>query len=187
MLVTICLLRKILTSLYPKFEGSRVWVRSSFFPVLVVSAFNCLHTGGINISWVGLRLHHTKIIKSLLPSKVNGATVGDTVDFSAAIDCACMTTIEICCNSSADSVLCVCYLVACIGAGEWIPGTLDTNFRLTHLITFLVCSIDGNFMAVAACFLVMRAWTVPALNHATIGMKLVLMLLVSKTIYYWLI
>ena len=88
---------------------------------------------------------------------MNGATVGDTVAVAAAIDCACMTNIVICCNSAADSVLCICGLVACIGAGEWTPGTLNANFRLAHLIMLVMCSVDGDFMAVAVYLLVLLA------------------------------
>ena len=62
-----------------------------------------------------------------LPLKLNGATVGDTVAVATDIYCTCMTTIVICCNSAAESVLCVCGLVACIGAGEWMPGTINAN------------------------------------------------------------
>ena len=88
---------------------------------------------------------------------MNGSTVGATLAVAAAIDCYCMTTIVICCNSVAESVFCVCELVACIGAGEWIPGTINANYRLARLIMLVVCSVDGNFMAVAAYFLVLLA------------------------------
>ena len=88
---------------------------------------------------------------------MNGSTVGATVAVAVAIDCACMTTIVICCNSAAESVLCVFGLVAYIGTGEWMPGTLDANCRLAHLIMLVLCSVDGNFMAVAAYFLVLLA------------------------------
>ena len=83
--------------------------------------------------------------------------MGDTAVVAAAIDCACMTTISIFCNSAADSALCVCEMVACIGAEEWIPVTLNANFCLDHLIFLVVCSVDGDFMAVAAYLLVMFA------------------------------
>ena len=88
---------------------------------------------------------------------MNGSTVGDTVAVAIAIDCNCMTTIVIFCNSTAESVLCFFRLVACIGAGEWMPGTLNANCRLAHLIMLVVCSVDGDFMAVAAYFLVLLA------------------------------
>ena len=83
--------------------------------------------------------------------------MGATVAVYSAIDCACMATIVICCNSAAESVLCVCELVAFIGAGDWMPGTLNANFRRAHLIMLVVCSVDSNFMAVAAYFLVSLA------------------------------
>ena len=110
---------------------------------------------------------------------MNGSTVGATVAVAVAIDCACMTTIVIFCNSTAENVLWVFGLVACLGAVEWMPGTLNANCRLSHLIMLVVCSVDGDFMAVAAYFLVLLAWTVPILNYATIGIKLVLALLVE--------
>ena len=182
MLVASCLLRKILTSSSPTFEGSSRWARTAFLPVLLVSAFKCLHTGGINIYWVGLRPHQPNIQIKSLPLKLNGATAGDTVAVSAVIYCACMTTIVICFNSDAYSVLCVCELVACIGAGEWMPGTINANCCLSHLIMLVVCSVDGNIMAVVAYLLVLLAWTVPALNHYTIIIKLVLTSLVEETI-----
>ena len=81
-------------------------------------------------------------IDFLFPSKFNRETVGATVDVVGAIDWASMTTVAICCSSATDSVLCVCDIVACIGSGEWIPGILNFNFRLTHLIMLVVCSMD---------------------------------------------
>ena len=91
----------------------------------------------------------------MLTSKVNGATVGATVDIASAIDCACMNTIVIFCNYAAESLLCVCDLVACIGAGYWIPGTLNSNCHLAYLIMLVVRRMDGNFMTVTSCFLVL--------------------------------
>ena len=83
--------------------------------------------------------------------------MGATVAVDAVIDCACMNTILICCIYAAESVLCVCELVACICAGEWIQDTLNANFLLAHFIMLVVCSIGGNFVAVSACFLVLLA------------------------------
>ena len=157
-------------------------MRRALFSVLVVSAFNCLHTRGISISWVVLSPHHPNIRKSFLPSKVKGVTMGATVAVSVSVDCSWMTKIVIYCCSAAESVIWVCGIMACISAGYWMTGTLNTNCRLSHLIMLVVRSIEGNFMAVYACLLVMIAWTVPALNHATIVSKLILTSLVAKTI-----
>ena len=88
---------------------------------------------------------------------MNGTTLGATVAVSAAIHCTCMTTIVMFCNSAAESVLCICELVACIGADEWMPGTINANCCLAQLIMLVVCSVDGSFMAVAAYFLVLLA------------------------------
>ena len=121
----------------------------SLLPVLVVSTLNCLRTGCINLSFMGLIPHHINIQKQFLPSKVNGATVGATVAVAATIDCAWINTIAIFCNSAAESVLGVCNLVACIGAGEWIPGTRNANCRLAHLTILGLCRMDGNFMTVS--------------------------------------
>ena len=38
-----------------------------------------------------------------------------------------------------------------------MPGTLNANFRLAHLIMLVVISIDGNYMAVDAYLLVLIA------------------------------
>ena len=86
-----------------------------------------------------------------------GATVGDTAAVAATINCTCMTNIVIFCNCAAESVLCLFELVACIGTGEWMPGTLNANCRLAHLIMLVVCSVDGNIMDVAAYLLVLLA------------------------------
>ena len=86
MSVTIFLIRNMLTSSSPRFEGSSRWIRKSFLPVLVVSAFNCFHTEGINITCLGLRLHQPNMQKCLIPSKVKGKSVGSTVYIVAAID-----------------------------------------------------------------------------------------------------
>ena len=52
MLVSRYLPRKMLTSSYLIFEGSRIWVRTAFFPVLVVSTFNFSTLGVSNfLSW----------------------------------------------------------------------------------------------------------------------------------------
>ena len=83
--------------------------------------------------------------------------MGATISVAAAVYCGYRTIIVICCNSVAESVFCVCELVACIGAGEWMPGTLNANFRLAHLIMLVVCSVDGNIMDVAAYLLVLLA------------------------------
>ena len=66
-----------------------------------------------------------------------------------------MTTIVVFSNYAAESVLCVRVLVAYIGAGEWIPGTINAKCPIYHLIMLVVCRMDGNFMAVATCFLVL--------------------------------
>ena len=95
--------------------------------------------------------------KKILPLKMNGTNVGATIAVAAAIHCDYMNTIVVFFNSTAESVLCVCELVDCIGAGEWILGTLNSNCCLAHLIMLVVCSIDGNFMAVSAYFLVLIA------------------------------
>ena len=132
-------------------------MRTYFFPVLVVSALDSLHTGGINLSCMVFRLHYPNIQEIFLPSMVNDATVGATVAVATAIYCACITTVTIFCNSSAYIVLCVCGLVSCIGVGEWIPGTLNANCRLAYLILLVVCSMDRNFMAVAAFLFILLA------------------------------
>ena len=105
MLVTSCLLRNILLSSFPTFEGSRRWLRSFFFPVFVVSAFNCLHAGGINLYLVALTPHHPNIPKGVLLSKLNGATVVTTVAAVAAIECYFITTIVIFYSYAAEGVL----------------------------------------------------------------------------------
>ena len=171
MSVTSCLLRKILTSSSTKFEASRICMRTSFLPVLVVYAFKCLHTGCINLSWVDLRPHYPITRKGLIPPKVKDVTVSTNVSVSTIIDCACMTTIDILCSSAAHSVLWFYGLMACIGSGEWMPGTLNVNCWITHLIFLMVCSIEGNFMAVTEFVLGLLDWNVPAPNHTAIGKK----------------
>ena len=153
MLVTSCLLRKILTSLSPTFEVSSRWVMIYFFPILVVSACIYIHTGIINLSSVGLSPHHTNIRKGFLLSKFNGSTVGAAVDFAASIYCAWITTIEMLFKSAADSVLGVCDLVSYIDTGEWVSGTQNSHLCLAHSIMLGVCRMERNFMAVAEFFL----------------------------------
>ena len=172
----------MLTSSYQKFEGLRIWIKTAFLPVLVVSAFKCFHTGGISLYCVGLRPHQPINQKQLLPSKVNGSTVGATVAFATVIDCAWMTNVTIFCNSTVESVLGVWEIVAYIGAVAWIPVTRKINCHLSHLILFCVIRMGGNLITVATCFFVLIAWTVPALNQAIIGITSVLTSSVAKTI-----
>ena len=155
MSISSCFLRKNLTSSYPKFEGSRRWLKISLLTVLVVSSFSCLHTGGINLSCLVLRPHYPNIQNNSLPSKLNGSNVGAAVSFAASIYCTLIANIANFYNSNTYSALGVCDLVDCIGAGEWMSGTRHANCCLAHLILLGVCRMYGNFMAVAACFFVL--------------------------------
>ena len=75
-----------------------------FLDILVVSALNCFHTGGISISCVGLRTHQPNTQKISLPSKVKGADIDSTVVIVTAIDRTWITNVAICCNSAKESV-----------------------------------------------------------------------------------
>ena len=57
-------------------------------------------------------------------------------------DCTCMTTIVMICNSAEESVLCVCVLVACISAGEWMSwlreGTVQASRTKKYAATAII-------------------------------------------------